>query len=346
MNPERFAALRSVGPFAGLQVVPSLTDEERLDLVSNPVDPSAPIGPLSYHGGPTLAAPKLVALYAGSFYGDRAKNDQFLKEVMTYGYLSGLSGLSGQGSGSGQFLGSFDLPAPVVHVTDADCQAMIRTAIAQNPAIPRPDAQTIYMLILADGIAVGDGTPGDSSCTAYCGYHNAAADFLYTVQPATTCAGCNQGQVQDALQMVEAHEIAESCSDPHGTGWYNDATGQENADECAWVQQSFGPWVVQGYAAENGQGQWVNTVGAYVVPQPPPQPFKPDANLLAWLAREVQVAQMAHDAYSTGDFATAFAAQDDLDRYGPWLRQYLTDVQRAPQRAEPAALPQPSTQSA
>jgi hypothetical protein len=273
MTPEQLSCLRNVGPFPSLQVAPSRpTGDELNELLSNPVDPAAPIGALTYHGGPTLAQPKLVALYAGSFYGDRAKNDQFLKEIMEYGYLAKLTG---QGFGSGRFLGSFTIPAPAAHVTDTDCQALIAAALAADGAIPRPDPETIYMLILPDGVSVGDGTPANSSCTGFCGYHSATAEFLYTIQPATTCNTCNQGDAEVGLQMVEAHEVAETCSDPHGSGWYSDQTGMENADECAWVQRPFGPWTVQGYAAQDASGAWVNAVGDYTVPaqpQPEPQP--------------------------------------------------------------------------
>src|ERR1019366_296532 len=176
IKAERLAALRSFGSFPSLQVAPSKpSDEELIDLLTHPADVAAGIGPLPYHGGPPLHAPKLVALYAGTFYLDRPKNDQFLKEIMEYGYLSKLAG---QGSGNGQFLGSFNIAMPQAHVADADCQALIAQALSGNSTIPRPTAETIYMLILPDGVSVGDGTPVNSSCTGFCGYHSATNDFL------------------------------------------------------------------------------------------------------------------------------------------------------------------------
>lgn len=334
MTPERLAGLRGFGPFPAIQVAPSRTDEDTIDLLSNPANvvPGGPVGALSYHGGATLQHPKLVALYAGAPYVDRAKNDQFLREVMTFGYLSALSG---QGSGNGVFLGSFDVPHPATAwVTDGDCQTIISSAIAANSALPRPDGETIYMLILPDGVSVGDGMAGNSSCTAFCGYHSSNAELLYTVQPATTCATCNQGDPFVALTMVEAHEIAESCSDPHGTGWYNDATGMENADECAWVQVPYGPWIVQGYAAQDAAGTWINTVGAYSPvadpqpqpqpgpqpgppPGPPPQPrpFVPDPLVTALLAWQVAECQWIANQYAAADIDGVRAQEAVLIEY-------------------------------
>lgn len=254
-------------------------------LLTDPVvlPASGTVPPLTYHNGPTIKSPKLVALYAGRFWGDRAKNDQFLKELMEYGYLAPFST---QGTGNGQFLGSFNIPAPKSGVvTDADCQSMIQVAIAggdgSKNGVPQPDANTLYMLILPDGVQSIFETGGnDASCKTYCAYHSNAPTFYYTVQPANTCGGCNQGNPQDGLQMTEAHEVVEACSDPSGQGWFNDQSGEENADECAWIALKYGPWVVQGAACVNSAGQWVNTVGTYT-PVTTPQPVATTTSLAA-----------------------------------------------------------------
>lgn len=325
MNPERLAGLRAIGPFSALQVAPTFTEEDQVDLLTirAAVTPGGAVQPLAYHGGPTLTAPKLVAIYAGNFYADKAQNDRFLHEVMTGGYLTALSG---QGSGNGQFLGSYNVALPGAHVDDAECQALIAAAIDHIQGIPQPDGQTIYMLILPDGVSVGDGTPGNSSCTAFCGYHSSTDRFLYTIQPATTCPGCTQGDSFAALTMVEAHEIAESCSDPHGSGWFNDQTGMENADECAWVPIQWGPWTVQGYAAAVGQGgAWINAVGPYApvaTPQPPPT-FVPNPAIDAWMVWQAKAAAWAQSAYEKGNIPAAAAAQASLVRYVPAIEVYF-----------------------
>jgi hypothetical protein len=109
---------------------------------------------------------------------------------------------------------------------------MVSAAFGKN-GVPMPDTNTLYMLILPDGVKVSFTAGGESSCSAFCGYHSNASNYYYAVMPATTCNGCNLGTPQDALQMTEAHETVEACSDPTGQGWFNDSTGNENADECA-----------------------------------------------------------------------------------------------------------------
>ncbi len=55
-----------------------------------------------------------------------------------------------------------------------------------------------------------------------------------------------------ALATVSGHELGEALTDPHLNAWY-DASGEENADKCAWTfghpLQTFSNgsrWKVQG----------------------------------------------------------------------------------------------------
>lgn len=266
---------RELGHFPGWQIAPPAPDDS--DLVAVPVKANADgsVAPLVYHNGATIKAIKVVALYSGRFWGDRAKNDVFLKCIVEDGYLD-----AGQptGFGRGTFLGAFDVPAPPSgDIIDTDCQAMIAAAIGKN-GVPAADESTLYLLILPDGVKVSfDAARTQSSCTQFCGYHSSTAQFIYAVHPSSLCNGCNQGNPQDGFQMVEAHEIAETASDPRGQGWFNDSTGMENGDECAWIPKQFNGYVVQGYAAPVN-GVWQNAMGAYApavkppVPQPKPKP--------------------------------------------------------------------------
>lgn len=280
--------LRELGPFPAMQIVAPAPDDS--DLVSVPVKQNADgsVAPLTFHGGATIKAIKVVALYSGRFWGDRAKNDTFLKSIVEDGYLD--AGMN-TGFGRGTFLGSFDIPAPPSgDIIDTDCQAMIAAAIGKA-GIPAADEQTLFLLILPDGVKVSfDAARTQSSCSNFCGYHSSTPQFIYAVHPAATCNGCNQGNPQDGLQMVESHEIAETASDPRGQGWYNDQTGMENGDEAAWIAQQFNGYTVQGYAALVG-GKWFNAVGAYMpnapTPQPKPKP-KPRNPLADQILRYVQ----------------------------------------------------------
>ncbi len=273
MAESAFDAARKIGPFDGMQITPLVDDS---DLVSTPVDFRAGAHTMQFHNGLTIAHPKLVVVRVGpTWWGDWAKFVTFCTELMTRGYLSQLTyaGCSG-----GAFVGSYEGPAlaPGTY-SDAQLQQYLQSIITAN-MVPGPDGSTIYSLMLPDGVVSQLG--GSSSCSAYCGYHSsmmvAGVLVLYTIQPASDCQGCNQGDPFVGATMVEGHEVAETISDPTGQGWYEDSTGMENADIVAWIQKTYGPWVVQGYADPAGN----NVLGAYVaapppVPQPPPPPPVP-----------------------------------------------------------------------
>jgi hypothetical protein len=102
----------------------------------------------------------------------------------------------------------------------------------------------------------------------YCAYHswgscggtNVQFAFFWKLDgdagcdPQSTVSGQSQGL--KALANVTGHELSEARSDPRGNGWY-DASGEENADKCAWT--FGGPYV----NFSNGlkwkiQGNWSN----------------------------------------------------------------------------------------
>jgi hypothetical protein len=293
-------------------------EEMRHRLVSDPVNvaPGGAVDPLTYHGGPTMTAPKVVLLYSGQFWDDKTAINTFLKAVVEDGYADAAKG---EGTQRGTFLGAFDIAAPPsASVVDQDCRTMIRTVVGQN-GIPTPDANTLFMLALPQGVAVSFTAGGDSSCSSFCGYHSNdelnGVPLLYTVQPATTCDGCYQTNPRTGFQMVLAHEFIEAATDPTGQGWFNDSTGAENADEAAWVQDQYGQWVTQGYAAQNASGQWVNSIGTYVAPTGNGGGggngggnFQSDPNLTrlyAWLA---QASTYMQQQYALGTAAGALEA--------------------------------------
>jgi hypothetical protein len=265
------------------QIVPPGDYKDRLAQAGAPATPPGGY-PLTYHGGAILTAPKLALIYLGAWWGNPGDVETFASDLMTCGYLDqcAIYGVTGVPAYLGAWQGP-TLAGPTV--TDAQLQA----AVASLPSygVPAPDGATIYALLLPSGLTVVDG--GSSSCSAFCGYHDALADgqTFYTVQPATDCDGCNMGDPFAACCMTLAHEIAETVTDPvPGGGWYSDETGMENADEWAWIPEPYGPWTVQGYQV-NGIG---NGYGPYRCdPTPAPGPDVPTA--LAQLA----VAQLALD---------------------------------------------------
>lgn len=83
-------------------------------------------------------------------------------------------------------------------------------------------------------------------CTQACGWHtyNSDSDIKYgwVGNAASLCPNsCGVRSVSpngnpgvDAMVSVVAHELAEAVSDPYLNAWF-DASGNENADKCAWT---------------------------------------------------------------------------------------------------------------
>ena len=229
------------------------------------VIPEAGAHTLSPHQHSTILTPKLQLVSWGPVPYWTEVNT-FGKDLMEGGYLSKLAGY---GSGPGVYLGQVQSGgAPPASVTDATMQAFLNWAIGALK-LPQPDGRTIYAALLPDGTTVQ--AMNGSSCANFCGYHGALGQgSYYAVIPSPSCAPCHgPNSPLQALCMVLAHEIAETCTDAvPGQGWMEDSTGMENADICAWQPVSYGPWTVQPY--------WTNeegcTYGPYQQQGPPPPP--------------------------------------------------------------------------
>ncbi len=263
--------MAAIGPAPVWQIVPPSDHKDRM---AQEGAASTPTGgyPLTDHGGSTIPGPKLAIVYLGAWWGDTAKLESFASDLMTAGYLQPLAD-HGYGSGQGTFIGAFHGPPVSGTVSDAQLQAALSAMISAG-TVPAPDGHTLYALCLPDGVTSTQG--GSSSCSSYCGYHDALSDgkTFYSVQPSTNCTGCDApGTVPfDDFTAVLAHEIAEACTDAvPGSGWYNDATGMENADEWAWVFGGYGPWNVQGYQV-NGIGNSLSVIKYQPQSNPNPPP--------------------------------------------------------------------------
>jgi hypothetical protein len=250
-------------------VRPAYLHEDNHDLITNPL--ASPTGPggaagFSNRAGSQIAAPEVTNIYLGQFWGDRAFVEGFSKAVVENGYLDPLKDL-GYGTGSGTYEGSIDNPilsdGDTFH--DADAQAAL-TAMLDAGTI-QGNTNSLFALILPDGVTAVLDSDGSQSCSQFCGYHEAfdyqGTSIAYAVLPSSLCQGCG-GQIGD-FTAVYAHELAEAATDKvPGQGWVAD-DGEENGDLEAWVLFGWGPpedpqrYTVQGYYT-NERG---NTVGAW-----------------------------------------------------------------------------------
>ena len=96
-------------------------------------------------------------------------------------------------------------------------------------------------------------------------------DIAFTNMPYVLDAGSSCGQnfvnsgtagTLDGFTMVEGHEYAETITDQNPAGgWTSSSSGQENADECAWInpgQQGGAANVTMGNGSYTMQSTWSN----------------------------------------------------------------------------------------
>ena len=172
-------------------------------------------------------------------------------------------------------------------LTDAMIKTIVTEAIADG-TLPS-DTSALYFVLTDKNVKESGGF-----CSQFCGWHGNAsilgADIKYSFvgNAGTQCpSGCISGNIKtkspndnlgaDGMASVIMHELEEATTDPDVSGggglkygWYDDATGGENGDKCAWT---FGTL----YTAPNGakanvklgardyliQQNWVNAGGGF-----------------------------------------------------------------------------------
>ncbi|CAF3646508.1 unnamed protein product [Rotaria socialis] len=120
--------------------------------------------------------------------------------------------------------------------------------ILKNGQVPN-DSQGLYLLLSSSDVSEGSAEAGGTFCVNYCEYHlNFYVDnvayvlgFIGNLQKCINGSGStnptnspNGDAGVDAMVSVIAHELVDTMSDPFGSAWFG-ATGNENADKCAWA---------------------------------------------------------------------------------------------------------------
>ncbi len=251
---------------------------------------------IQYHGGPILVQTKVVAVYwaNGTIYSggpaagttgtgaqDASLVGFFLQNLGGSGYFNINTTYFDQVAGGHTVQNSVTYsqfwadntnvpPANGSTVSDPTIQAEIIKGF--NNGNLTYDPQTIYSVFTTGNTNLGGGFG-----TQYCAYHSNFTFngqlVIYSVQPyvaqflsacSNSTAAPNGDVPADAVINVLAHEIEESTTDYALNAWF-DASGQENADKCAW---NFGATYNNGTGVANMkigtkdfliQQNWVNS---------------------------------------------------------------------------------------
>jgi hypothetical protein len=217
-----------------------------------------------YHGGPTIQATTVAAIYwgsgpttSGAIYSSGptpSTSGSGSQDVSLVGYF--LNHLGGSDyfninttyyDGTGAYVTNTlgytafwaDPSAPGSRVSDAQVQNEVVTALSTGKLAYDPS--TLYVVFSGPGVNLGGGFG-----TQYCAYHghftSSGHDVKYAVMPYAYDypSGCsalsgspNDDYAADAEVNVLAHETEETTTDEDLNAWY-DRRGYENADKCAW----------------------------------------------------------------------------------------------------------------
>jgi hypothetical protein len=180
-------------------------------------------------------------------------------------------------------------------INGSDIQDEIDRAIAANPTWQAPGLSTMYFVYLGQniiecfkgsgntfgcfaGVDAGGNSPpapaGSPNTVAgagtYCAYHSSFGAKIYATMPyaasSTLCgstAPWPNGRDEDLVLSITSHEQFEAYSDPNLDAWFNDATGNENGDNCAYQYGQIEPdgtnLVFSGHRYQS-QVEWSNAL--------------------------------------------------------------------------------------
>ncbi len=142
------------------------------------------------------------------------------------------------------------------------------------------DINGVYFVLTSADVTEGQ------FCSSYCGWHtwmiyqSTPIKFSWVGNPQRCLNACappgnrttspNGNPGADGMANIIGHEFEESVTDPQLNAWWQNGTGQENADLCAWT---FGTtWTEPNGSRANMtlgtrdyliQQNWVNDLGGY-----------------------------------------------------------------------------------
>ncbi len=205
---------------------------------------------ISYHGGPVmLGVVRSHIIFYGSWPA-ASPAIPIIKDLFTNAGGSPYEGVNATYYDGSNFhvnglisLGTvvFDPYSHGKQLSDADVWAVVSSHIGKDLLSSGND---LYFLITSDDVVETSGFGSQ-----YCGWHTSAVlngvviKYVFAGDPvpmyvngcADQATGPNGSSGGDAMASIILHELNEAASDPEGTGWYFNQTGNENEDQCAWT---------------------------------------------------------------------------------------------------------------
>jgi hypothetical protein len=214
---------------------------------------------IDYHGGPIMPnTPNAYLIWYGNWKNGPKPSDSKGTVTLMRDFVTGVSGSGYEMINSTYGDNSFDVTGTVALAGEASLKsyplgknlsdAQIKTIVSKlitSGKLPS-DENGLYFLLTTSDVTATSGF-----CSFYCGWHTNATiggkniKYSFVGNPDRCPTGCeaqtnspNGNSGADGMASIVAHEMEEMISDPNvGTGpyaWYQNASGGENADLCAW----------------------------------------------------------------------------------------------------------------
>lgn len=249
---------------------------------------------LNYYGGRVISTVKVVMVrYGTGTYVDNIAGtatptmEMFYQQVVNNSYLdwlceyqTNIKDINGN-QGTNQVIGrgSFLINAQITPddarngttITDQNIRDEL-TAQFDADNLPKPDANTVYMIHFPQGKTVRSGA--DISCQAFCAYHwnfdYRGQQAYYGVHPDLATGGCQDVCGDDGVfknqTAVASHELVEMITDPEPRSGWDDPDNDEIGDICAHQHATIKGGDGRSYVV---QKQWSNVANSCVVTRDP-----------------------------------------------------------------------------
>lgn len=218
---------------------------------------SAPI--MTYQGGRHIASAEVYAIFMGDWTSTAdqlraTRLTQFVKDLIASDWMKIMNQYNFTG---GTFKQAIFLPDTVTTLTGKTFDGALQAAI-DSKLIPEPTkavgVDSLYIVYLDNKMMISDDSIGIAVCepksdTAFAYHHvfntKMGNDFFYAViasvddecisyscpNPASCSLSTKLTQEQRQTQLT-SHELAETITNPDGTGWYDANSGDEIGDTC------------------------------------------------------------------------------------------------------------------
>ncbi|HTR28589.1 MAG TPA: hypothetical protein VMH27_04935 [Puia sp.] len=234
-------------------------EKEKVEVFEGDVPAPPANARLTYNGGALIQNVTVYTIFWGSGWaGDAAMKtvmaqvNQFFTDILVSPLIDQLSEYNvsgkytiGHGSLAGTIVITDGAPGAGSTIEDAAVQTTL-TGWINAGRVPGTTPNMLYFIYFDKGVVVS--MEGGSSCSDFCGYHDAiGGNTYYAVMPYPSCDGCLAGlSAIDALTGTSSHELCEAITDPvPPNGWYDQNNNMEIGDLCAWTFKKVGGHNVQ-----------------------------------------------------------------------------------------------------